>query len=58
MPIEIKSGKDQTNFRAIPKLVGENSKYKLSKGYIFGNKIIVEDNNGLITLPIYMIMFI
>lgn len=58
LPIEIKSGNDQNNFRAIPKLVGEDSIYKLPKGYVFGNKNISSNNNGLITLPIYMIMFI
>lgn len=58
LPIEIKSGKDQNNFRAIPKLVDQNGNYKLSKGYILGNKNIMEDKNNLITMPIYMIMFI
>ncbi len=53
--IEIKSGNDQNNFRAIPKLVKEP--YNLEKGYIFGNENIVEEENNLITLPIYMIMF-
>ena len=58
LPIEIKSGNDQYNYRAIPKLVDKNGNYKLKKGYIFGNKNIVEYNNDLITLPIYLIMFV
>lgn len=58
VPIEIKSGNDQNNFRAIPKLVDPNGNYKLSYGYTFGNKNIVKKDGNLITLPIYMIMFL
>ncbi|MBQ7275779.1 MAG: ATP-binding protein [Bacilli bacterium] len=58
LPIEIKSGKNQYNYRAIPKLVDEIGNYKLTKGYIFGNDNIVNRKNNLIILPIYMIMFI
>ena len=58
VPIEIKSGNDQNNFRAIPKLVDPNGNYKLSYGYIFGNKNTVKKDGNLITLPIYMIMFL
>ena len=58
LPIEIKSGKHQNNFRAIPKLVNKNGSYKLKKGYILGNKNIIKEENDLITFPIYMIMFI
>lgn len=58
LPIEIKSGKDQTNFRAIPKLVDPNGNYKIPLGFVFGNKNIVKKENNLITLPIYLIMFL
>ena len=58
LPIEIKSGKDQTNFRAIPRLVDASGNYKLSVGYVFGNKNIVKKENNLITLPIYLVMFL
>ena len=54
--IEVKSGKDQNNYRAIPKLVKDP--YNISKGFILANKNLVEENDNLITLPIYMIMFI
>ena len=57
LPVEIKSGKDQTNFRAIPKLVDPAGNYKLPFGYVFGNKNVVKKDNNLITLPIYTIMF-
>jgi uncharacterized protein len=56
LPIEIKSGNDQNNFRAIPKLVKEP--YNLKKGYIFGNENIIKEEYNLITFPIYMIMFV
>ena len=58
LPIEIKSGKNQNNFRAIPKLVDQKGNYKLPLGYVFGNKNVFEIKNNLIVLPIYMIMFI
>lgn len=57
-PIEIKSGKHQNIFRAIPKLVDKTGPYKLRKGYIFVNQNIMKEENDLITFPIYMIMFI
>ena len=56
--IEIKSGKDQTIFRAIPKLVDPNGNYKIPFGFVFGNKNIVKKENNLVTLPIYLIMFL
>ena len=56
LPIEIKSGNDQNNFRAIPKLVKEP--YNLQKGYIFGNENVVSEQSNLVTFPIYMIMFL
>lgn len=58
LPVEIKSGKDQTNFRAIPKLVDPNGNYKIPFGFVFGNKNIVKKENNLVTLPIYLIMFL
>ena len=58
LPIEIKSGMDHMNYRAIPKLLDPNGNYKIPRGYVFGNKNIVESKGGLITLPIYMVMFL
>ena len=57
LPIEVKSGNDQANYRAIPKLV-ESGCYNIQKGYILGNKNITERNGKLITYPVYMMMFI
>lgn len=56
LPIEIKSGNDQTNFRAIPKLVDESSQYKMTRGYVFGNKNQMVKKDNLIMMPIYLIM--
>ena len=58
LPIEIKSGKNQDNFRALPKLVAEDGNYKMKHGYVFGNKNCFEQKNNIIILPIYLIMFI
>lgn len=58
LPVEIKSGNDQTNYRAIPKLVDPKGSYKLSYGFVFGNENIVKKEKNLITLPIYLIMFV
>lgn len=58
LPIEIKSGNDQNNFRAIPKLVDKGGNYKISCGYIFGNKNIVMEKGDLVIFPIYLIMFV
>ncbi len=54
--IEIKSGKDAFNFRAIPKLIKEP--YNLKKGYVFSNYNVLKEEKGLTYLPIYLIMFI
>ena len=58
LPVEIKSGNDQTNFRAIPKLVDPDGNYNIPVGFVFGNKNVVKKENNLITLPIYLIMFL
>lgn len=58
LPIEVKSGNDQNNYRAIPKLVAHDGNYKLPYGYVFGNKNVFEVKDNLVTLPIYLIMFI
>lgn len=56
LPIEVKSGNDVYNFRAIPKLVKEP--YNLPKGIILSNLNKVEMKDNLLTLPIYMCMFL
>ncbi|MBE5762863.1 MAG: ATP-binding protein [Clostridiales bacterium] len=57
LPVEVKSGKDYTNFRALPKLLADNN-YKMSKGYVFNNSRVVVVDDKITYLPIYFIMFI
>lgn len=57
LPIEIKSGMDETNFRALPKIV--NSKeYKIVNGFVLSNKREISFEGKIIYLPIYFIMFL
>lgn len=58
LPIEVKSGKTGYEYRAIPKLVKKEGKYKLSKGYIFDNSNIIKQEGDLYFYPIYMVMFL
>lgn len=44
------------NFRAIPKLIKEP--YNLKKGLILGNNNEIITKTNLITMPIYMVMFL
>lgn len=57
LPIEIKSGKDYKNFRALPKLLN-NSNYKMKNGLVLSNNREIKIENKIIYLPIYFIMFI
>lgn len=58
LPIEVKSGRKAFTFRAIPKLVNSNGAYKLKDGIVLSNKREITLNNNIITLPIYMCIFI
>ena len=58
LPIEIKSGKNVYEYRAIPKLVNKSGNYKLSKGYVLTNNNVCCKNDDLYIFPIYMLMFI
>lgn len=58
LPLEIKSEKDQYNFRAIPKLVDPDGNYKLCNGFVLVNKNIFETKQNLTIMPIYFIMFL
>ncbi len=57
LPIEIKSGKDYKNFRALPKLLLDQN-YKMSKGYVFSNEREVTKKGKINYYPIYFIMFV
>ena len=58
LPIEVKSGKNSYEYRAIPKLIDPDGNYKLSKGYVLSNKNECSFKNNLYFYPVYMIMFI
>ena len=57
LPLEIKSGKDYKNFRALPKILDDNN-YKMTKGYVLSNEREIKDVGKIIYYPIYFIMFI
>lgn len=57
LPIEIKSGKDYANFRALPKLVS-NENYRIKKAYVMNNNPETKNDGKIYYTPIYNIMFI
>lgn len=57
LPLEIKSGKDYSNFRALPKLI-ENTNYRIVEGIVFSNEQMVKKVGKITYLPIYYVMFI
>ena len=57
LPLEIKSGKDYKNFRALPKILDDNN-YKMTKGYVLSNEREIKEVGKIIYYPIYFIMFI
>lgn len=58
IPIEVKSGNDQYNFRALPKLVKDDGSYNIPFGYVLGNKNIIKKEGNIITIPVYLVMFL
>ncbi|MDD5933774.1 MAG: DUF4143 domain-containing protein, partial [bacterium] len=57
LPIEVKSGQDERNFRALPKLIN-NENYKMKYGIVLSNNRDVMIENKIIYMPIYYAMFI
>ena len=57
LPVEIKSGKDYKNFRALPKIILDPN-YRMTKGYVFSNERETKKEDKIIYYPIYFIMFI
>ena len=57
LPVEIKSGKDYKNFRALPKIILDPN-YRMTKGYVFSNEREIKKEDRIIYYPIYFIMFI
>lgn len=56
VPLEIKSGKDYTIHSAINKFLA-NKDYNVKRGYVLSNERKIFEKDGIIYLPIYMIMF-
>ena len=56
-PIEVKSGRDVINFKALPKLLN-NINYKIEKAYVLSNNKDIKIDNNIIYLPIYFVMFL
>ncbi len=57
LPLKIKSGKDSSNFRALPKILG-NESYRINKGYVLSNKEYIKSDDKIVFMPIYNVMFI
>lgn len=57
LPLEIKSGKDYSNFRALPKILMDKN-YKMIKGYIFSNEREIKTSGKITYYPIYFVMFL
>ena len=55
-PIEVKSGRDYKIHSAINKFIS-NKSYNVVKAYVFSNERNVFEENGIIYLPIYYIMY-
>ena len=57
LPIEVKSGKEGYEYRALPKLLKEEN-YRIQKGYILSNNRETIVDEKIVKLPIYNVMFI
>lgn len=57
LPLEIKSGKDYRNFKALPKILMEPN-YKMTKGYVFSNEREIRKADKIEYYPIYFVMFL
>ncbi len=57
LPLEIKSGKDYKNFKALPKIL-EDKNYRMTKGYVFSNSREIKEDGKITYYPIYFIMFL
>ena len=57
LPLEIKSGKDYKNFKALPKIL-EDTNYKMTKCYVLSNQREIKKVDKITYYPIYYIMFL
>ena len=56
IPIEVKSGKDYTVHSALDKFL-LNDEYNIKKAYVLSNEQKVYNDNGIIYMPVYYVMF-
>ena len=56
-PVEVKSGSDERNFRALPKIILDPN-YNVSNAYVLSNKGLVSQEGKITYMPIYFIPFI
>ncbi len=57
LPIEVKSGKEGYEYKAMPKLL-QTEVYRIKKGIVLSNEREVIEKDNIIHMPIYYIMFI
>ena len=57
LPLEIKSGKDYSNFKALPKILND-SNYRMNRGYVLSNEREIRKEGKIIYCPIYFVMFL
>lgn len=57
LPLEVKSGKDYTIHSAINKFLS-NKSYNVKKGIVLSNEQKVYEENNILYLPIYFVMFL
>lgn len=57
VPIEVKSGKDYMNFKALTKIIDEPN-YRINYGYVLNNDSEIKQIDKIIYMPIYFIMFL
>ena len=57
LPIEVKSGKEGYEYRAMPKLL-QTEGYRMKKGIVLSNNREVTIKDNIIHMPIYYVMFI
>lgn len=57
VPIEVKSGKDYMNFKALTKIIDEPN-YRINYSYVLNNDSEIKQIDKIIYMPIYFIMFL
>lgn len=58
LPIEVKSGRQGYDFRALPRLVDPKEPYRLPQGYLLDNRGEIRTEGNILSLPVYMAMFL